>query len=188
MATNAQELNKQDQEVLLEVLKKRFMKHIERHEDMTWEHVEERLVGQPDKLWAVSEMERTGGEPDVLHYDRENDQYVFYDCVKESPKGRRSVCFDQEARVKRKKFPPETSVEEMAENLGIELLSEEDYRFLQKFGPFDMKTSSWIQTPENIRTLGGALFCDYRYETVFVYHNGADSYYASRGFRGKLSL
>lgn len=188
MTANTYELEEQEKETLLETLKKRFTKHVERHEDINWEDVQERLKSQPHKLWAISEMERTGGEPDVLYYDITNDQYVFYDCAKESPKGRRSICFDQDARLKRKKFPPETSVEEMARQMQIELLTEEDYRLLQQYGPFDVKTSSWIETPSKIRELGGALFCDYRYETVFVYHNGADSYYSSRGFRGKLKV
>lgn len=181
-------LNEDEQQTLLETLEKRFTAHPARHEGIQWESVQERLKQHPQKLWSLFEMERTGGEPDVIKYDEANEMYVFYDCAKESPKGRRSVCFDEEARLKRKKYPPETSVEAIAEKMGIELLTEADYRFLQQFGPFDMKTSSWIQTPEEIRTLGGALFCDYRYETVFVYHNGADSYYGSRGFRGLLRV
>lgn len=188
MTANKYELDVSEQQQLLEILQKRFETYPERHEGIEWNSILERLQQHPQKLWVLSEMERTGGEPDVLHYDAEKDEYIFYDCAKESPKGRRSVCFDEEARLKRKKFPPEESVEKMLTEMKFELLTEEDYRFLQQFGPFDQKTSSWIQTPEKIRSLGGALFCDYRYETVFLYHNGADSYYGSRGFRGLLKV
>lgn len=182
------QLQEDEIQQLLNMLQTRFEKNKLRHEEINWDEVRQRIEANPDKLWSLFEMERTGGEPDVLMYDVKRDQYLFFDCAKESPKGRRSVCYDEEARLARKKYPPETSVIQMATQMGIELLTEEDYRFLQQFGPFDTKTSSWIQTPESIRALGGAVFCDYRYDTVFLYHNGADSYYGSRGFRGLLRV
>lgn len=182
-------LSIEESEALLAILQDRFEKNIDRHKGLTWEHVQEKLAKQPEKLWSLHEMERTGGEPDVIDYDAENDQYIFCDCAKETPKGRRSVCYDREALESRKKHKPENSAMDMANDMGIEILTEEHYRNLQKLvGPFDTKTSSWIQTPEDIRKLGGALFCDYRYGHVFVYHNGADSYFSVRGFRGLLRV
>lgn len=175
-------------EQLLTTLKKRFEKNMHRHENLQWEKIEEKLLNNPDKLWSLYEMERTEGEPDVIDYDFENDQYIFCDCSKESPKGRRSVCYDREALESRKNHKPENSAVEMAQEMGIEILDEEQYRELQKLENFDMKTSTWIKTPADIRALGGALFCDFRYGHVFVYHNGASSYYASRGFRGILKV
>lgn len=175
-------------EQLLTTLKKRFEKNMHRHENLQWEKIEEKLLNNPDKLWSLYEMERTEGEPDVIDYDSENDQYIFCDCSKESPKGRRSVCYDREALESRKNHKPENSAVEMAQEMGIEILDEEQYRELQKLENFDMKTSTWIKTPADIRALGGALFCDFRYGHVFVYHNGASSYYASRGFRGILKV
>ncbi|WKA51772.1 DUF4256 domain-containing protein [Planococcus liqunii] len=173
---------------LLNTLKERFEKHIDRHEFLEWPKIQEKLEANPDKLWSLHEMERTGGEPDVVEYDKAKDEYVFYDCSKESPDGRRSVCFDPEALESRKKNKPENSAVGMAADMGIELLTEEQYRSLQKVGDFDLKTSSWVQTPPDIRDRGGALFCDSRYGQVFLYHNGADSYYAARGFRGSLRV
>lgn len=186
--TNHKQLKTEEQEQILTILQERFEKHPERHEQLKWADIEARLLENPDKLWSLNEMEKTGGEPDVLAYDAADDVYYFFDCVKESPKGRRSVCYDQAALEARKKHKPETSALKLASEIGIELLTEDEYRFLQQFGPFDTKTSSWIQTPEDIRALGGAVFCDYRYGTVFYYHNGADSYYSSRGFRGVLKV
>lgn len=185
---NTKELPQGQREELLDALKARFEKNIQRHEQIVWEKVQERLEASPEKLWSLSEMERTGGEPDVIGYDEQNNEYLFYDCSAESPTGRRSVCYDQEALDSRKKNKPENSAIGMAADMGIELLTEEQYRTLQKLGKFDLKTSSWVQTPSDIRERGGALFCDCRYGQVFLYHNGADSYYAARGFRGALSV
>ncbi|GAA0331038.1 DUF4256 domain-containing protein [Bacillus carboniphilus] len=182
------ELSQQQREELLQVLKNRFEKNMNRHEGLEWANIQEKLEANPEKLWPLYEMERTEGEPDVVGYDEKTDEYIFYDCSKESPKGRRSVCYDREALEARKKHKPENSAIDMAADMGIEMLSEEQYRKLQTLGNFDLKTSSWVQTPANIRGLGGALFCDRRYDTVFVYHNGADSYYAARGFRGSLKV
>lgn len=182
------ELTSKKQKELLGVLKERFEKHMHRHQGIHWNEVEERLNENPEKLWSLYEMERTEGEPDVVGVDEVTGEYVFCDCSKESPKGRRSVCYDQEALETRKKNKPENSAMKMAREMGIEILTEEQYRKLQTLEPFDTKTSSWIQTPEDIRKMGGALFCDYRYGHVFVYHNGADSYYSSRGFRGCLKV
>lgn len=173
---------------LLRTLKDRFEKNMNRHPNVTWEAVLTRLEAYPGKLQTLYEMERTGGEPDVVKVDAATGEIIFYDCSPESPAGRRSLCYDRQARVARKKHPPSGSAMELAEEIGIELLTEEQYRELQQFGPFDLKTSSWVKTPDNIRQLGGALFCDRRYNHVFVYHNGADSYYASRGFRGLLKV
>ena len=175
-------------EELLEILKNRFEDNMVRHEDVQWEKVQEKLVANLEKLWSLNEMEVTGGDPDVVGYDKETDEYIFYDCSAESPSGRRSVCYDHEALEKRKKNKPENSAINMATDMGIEILTEEQYRELQKLGNFDLKTSSWVKTPDNIRKLGGAIFCDRRYDTVFMYHNGADSYYAARGFRGSLRV
>lgn len=182
------ELSIEQRDELLKVLQDRFAKNMHRHEGIEWEDVQSRLLVNPGKLWTLNEMERTGGEPDVVGYDEERDEYVFCDCSRESPKGRRSVCYDREALEKRKKHKPETSAMDMAQEMGIEILTEEQYRALQELDEFDLKTSSWIKTPAEIRKLGGALFCDRRYNHVFVYHNGADSYYGSRGFRGMMRV
>ncbi|MBP3953350.1 DUF4256 domain-containing protein [Bacillus suaedae] len=182
------ELPLEQREELLKILETRFEKNRAYHREIEWANVQEKLEGNPEKLWSLNEMERTDGEPDVVGYDKETNEYLFFDCSKESPKGRRSVCYDREALESRKKHKPETSAEDMACEMGIELLTEEEYRHLQTLGSFDLKTSSWVKTPNAIRELGGALFCDRRYETVFVYHNGAESYYASRGFRGLLKV
>ncbi|MFA9559938.1 DUF4256 domain-containing protein [Evansella sp. AB-rgal1] len=175
-------------EQLLFLLKARFEKNMDRHKGMEWTNVQAKLETNTEKLWSLNEMEQTGGEPDVVNYDENTDEYIFYDCSAESPKGRRSVCYDREALESRKKHKPENSAMDMAVSMGIEILTEEEYRELQKLGNFDLKTSSWVQTPDNIRKLGGAIFCDRRYDTVFMYHNGADSYYGARGFRGSLKV
>ncbi|MCK8485949.1 DUF4256 domain-containing protein [Paenibacillus sp. MBLB2552] len=175
-------------EELLQVLKARFENNMTRHPGFEWIHVQAKLKAQPKKLWSLHEMERTGGEPDVVGYDGETSVYLFVDCSAETPKGRRSICYDHEALELRKQHKPENSAMNMAKAMGIELLTEEQYRGLQKLGNFDTKTSSWVQTPAPIRKLGGALFCDRRYDTVFVYHNGAESYYGVRGFRGSLRV
>src|SRR6478735_7298082 len=180
-------LTSKESEELLRVLKVRFEKNASRHKTLDWNKVSAKLKGS-DKLWSLQQMEATGGEPDVVSYDKKMDEYIFYDCSAESPKNRRSICYDHEALESRKEHKPENSAVEMATDMGVELLSEEEYRDLQKLGNFDTKTSSWIITPANIRKLGGALFCDRRYDTVFLYHNGAESYYAARGFRGKLRV
>jgi len=177
-----------EREELLRTLKARFERHVDRHDGIEWAGVLERLIADPAKLGSLNEMEQTGGDPDVVERDPKTDEYVFYDCSPESPKGRRSVCYDREALESRKEHKPRTSAVEMAASMGIELLTEKQYRQLQALGDFDTKTSSWIQTPSDIRKLGGALFCDRRYGTVFVYHNGAQSYYAARGFRGSLRV
>src|SRR3954462_6312573 len=186
--SNKKELSPEQREELLEALKARFEKHMNRHKGLEWAKVQAKLDANTEKLWSLNEMERTGGEPDVVGHDKKKDEYIFYDCSAESPKGRRSVCFDREGLESRKKHKPENNAIDMATAMGIELLTEEQYRELQKLGNFDMKTSSWVQTPANIRKLGGAIFCDRRYDTVFVYHNGAESYYAARGFRGFLKV
>ena len=173
---------------LLKALRARFDKHVNRHEDVEWAKVQARLEAQNQKLWSLSEMERTGGEPDVVRYDKKTGEYIFYDCSAESPKGRRNVCYDREALESRKEHKPENSAVDMAAEMGIDLLTEEEYRDLQKLGSFDTKTSSWVKTPDKIRKLGGAIFCDRRYDTVFAYHNGAETYYSSRGFRGSLRV
>lgn len=175
-------------EKLLSILKTRFEKNINRHKNIEWSKVKTKLEANTEKLWSLNEMERTGGEPDIIAYDNKTDEYIFCDCSAESPKGRRSLCYDREALESRKEHKPENNAVEIAVDMGIELLSEEQYRELQKFGEFDTKTSSWIKTPSAIRKPGGALFCDRRYNTVFVYHNGAESYYAARGFRGLLRI
>lgn len=188
MTMKNKELLPEQREELLGTLKARFEKNMNRHKDLEWAEVQAKLEANTEKLWSLNEMEGTGGEPDVVGHDQKTDEYIFYDCSAESPKGRRSVCYDREALESRKKHKPENNAIDMATAMGIELLTEEQYRELQKLENFDMKTSSWVQTPANIRKLGGAIFCDYRYDTVFVYHNGADSYYAARGFRGSLRV
>ncbi|MGK6340994.1 DUF4256 domain-containing protein [Chryseobacterium sp. DT-3] len=172
---------------LLKVLRTRFEKNMKRHKDLTWEKIQSKLEAAPEKLWSLNEMEETEGEPDVIAYDKKTDEYIFCDCSPESPK-RRSLCYDYQAWEARKANKPENNVIDKATEMGIELLTEEQYRQLQEFGKFDLKTSSWVKTPANIRELGGAIFCDRRYNTVFMYHNGADSYYAARGFRGVLKV
>lgn len=173
---------------LLQTLKERFKKNMPRHKDIDWDKVQQKLEKNPDKLWSLDEMETTGGEPDVVGYDKATGEYLFYDCSAETPKGRRSICYDHQALESRKEHKPKDSALNMAADMGIEILSEEEYRSLQKLGNFDTKTSSWIKTPTEIRKLGGAIFADFRYGQVFVYHNGAESYYAVRGFRGSLRV
>lgn len=182
------DLNAKQREKLLETLQARFEKHMSRHKGLDWAKVLAKLEGNAAKLRSLSEMEETGGEPDVIGHDKKTGEYVFYDCAAESPKGRRSVCYDDEAREERKEHKPKASAVGMAAAMGIELLNEEQYCELQKLGPFDAKTSSWLATPAEVRKLGGAVFGDYRYGRVFVYHNGAQSYYAARGFRGSLRV
>lgn len=186
--TSNKKLSAAEQQELLHTLKARFDKNMKRHKGIDWDKVQAKLESSPAALHTLNEMESTGGEPDVVGFDKKSGEYIFFDCAAESPKGRRSVCFDGEALAARKQNKPEDSAVEMAKAIGIEILNEEEYRQLQELGEFDLKTSSWIQTPANIRKLGGALFCDRRYDTVFVYHNGADSYYAARGFRGSLRV
>lgn len=181
-------LTKKQQVEFITLLKERFEKNRHRHEEMDWEQIQEKIEANPDKLWSLFIMEQTGGETDVIGFDEATGEYLFCDCSKESPKGRRSLCYDREALESRKKHKPENSAMDMAKEMGIELLTEEQYRKLQELEHFDTKTSSWIFTPEEIRRQGGALFCDYRYGHVFVYHNGAESYYSSRGFRGLLRV
>ncbi|MYL43134.1 MULTISPECIES: DUF4256 domain-containing protein [Virgibacillus] len=188
MVTNKQELSKEQREALLHALRDRFEKNMHRHKGLEWDNVQAKLANNTEKLWSLNEMERTGGEPDVVIYDKKKNEFIFYDCSKESPKGRRSVCYDREALESRKKHKPENNAFDMATDMGIEILTEEQYRALQQLEDFDLKTSSWVQTPSDIRELGGALFCDYRFGHVFVYHNGASSYYGARGFRGSLSV
>lgn len=173
---------------LLKTLKERFDKNMNRHKGIKWAEVQAKLEANSDKLWSIDDMETTGGEPDVVGYDKKTDEYIYYDCSAESPKGRRSICYDAEALEARKEHKPQNSAINMAAEMGIEILTEEEYRELQKLGKFDAKTSSWIKTPADIRKLGGALFCDWRYGAVFLYHNGAESYYAARGFRGSLRV
>jgi Protein of unknown function (DUF4256) len=181
-------LSASQRDELLSILKNRFEKNMNCHQGLDWANVQKKLEENPGKLWSLNEMEMTGGEPDVIGFDKKTDEYVFYDCSAESPKGRRSVCYDHEALEKRKEHKPGNSAVEMAKDMGIELLTEQQYRELQQLGEFDLKTSSWILTPAAIRKLNGALFCDRRYNTVFVYHNGAESYYGARGFRGSLRV
>jgi hypothetical protein len=182
------ELSAKQREELLGALKARFERNMDRHEGIDWAKVKKKLEANSDKLWSLNEMEKTGGEPDVVGHDKKASEYIFFDCAAESPKGRRSVCYDREALASRKEHKPKDSAVGMAAAMGIELLTEEQFRELQKLGSFDMKTSSWVQTPADIRKLGGALFCDRRFGHVFVYHNGAESYYAARGFRGSLRV
>lgn len=181
-------LSSKQTDELLNILKTRFEKNMQRHKDLKWDKVQTRIEANTEKLWSLNEMERTGGEPDVVGYDKKTGEYIFYDCSAESPNGRRSFCYDREALESRKENKPKDSAVGMAAAMSIELLTEEQYRQLQKLGEFDLKTSSWVKTPANIRKLGGAIFCDRRYNTVFVYHNGAESYYAARGFRGVLKV
>lgn len=173
---------------LLQTLKKRFEKNMNRHETLDWSKIEEKLNSDPSKLWSLYQMENSGGEPDVVDYDEKTDEYIFFDCSTETPKNRRSLCYDREALDSRKENKPQNDVITVAQEMGVEILSEEQYRYLQTLGEFDLKTSSWVKTPKEIRELGGAIFCDRRYNTVFVYHNGANSYYAARAFRGILKV
>ena len=184
MKNHKEKLSDEQVEELLSSLKARFEKNIDRHKTIEWEKVATKLKTKPGKLWSLHEMERTGGEPDIVDSDKNTSEYIFYDCSAESPKGRRSLCYDREALNSRKEFKPINSAMDMAAEMGIELLTEEQYRRLQQFSPFDTKTSSWLKTPSNIRKYGGAIFGDRRYDSVFIYHNGAESYYAARGFRG----
>lgn len=186
--TNKKKLSPGESEELLQTLKARFEKNINRHKGMEWAKVQSKLEINPEKLWRLNEMERTGGEPDIVDYDKKTGEYIFYDCSAESPKGRRSLCYDREALNSRKEFKPANSAMDIAAEMGIEILNEEQYRHLQQLGAFDTKTSSWLKTPSDIRKLSGAIFGDRRYNTVFVYHNGAESYYAARGFRGWLKI
>lgn len=185
---NKKELSPKQREELLRVLKARFEKNKNRHKGLDWAKVQARLESHTEKLWSLNEMERTGGEPDVVGIDKKTGEYIFYDCAAESPKGRRSLCYDREGLESRKEFKPKDNAIDMAAALGIDLITEEQYRDLQKLGTFDTKTSSWLKTPPEIRKLGGAIFADHRYGQVFVYHNSAPSYYGSRGFRGLLSV
>ena len=186
--TNIITLSPEQHSTLLKTLKDRFEKNKVRHKDLEWDKIQAKLEANPEKMWSLNEMERTGGEPDVVSFDKNTDEYLFYVCSAESPKDRRSICYEQQALESRKENKPKNSAIAMASEMGIDLLTEENYRELQKFGNFDTKTSSWIQTPTDIRKLGGALFADFRYGTVFIYHNGAESYYAARGFRGSLRV
>jgi len=188
MNRNKRQLSPKESDELFKLLKLRFEKNRNRHEGLDWKKIKEKLDKNPKKLWSLDEMELTGGEPDVVGYDNKTDEYIFFDCSPESPKGRRSLCYDNEALESRKEYKPNDSVVNMAEYMGVELLTEEQYRELQNLGEFDLKTSSWVKTPTDIRKLGGAIFCDRRYNTVFTYHNGAESYYAARGFRGLLRV
>ena len=186
--SNKEDLSPEQREELLRALKARFEKNMNRHKGLEWAKVQAKLEANTEKLRSLNEMERTGGEPDVVGHDKKTGEYIFYDCSAETPKGRRSVCYDREALESRKEHKPDHNAIDMAAAMGIELLTEEQYRGLQKLGDFDTKTSSWVKTPADIRKLGGALFCDRRYDTVFVYHNGAESYYAARAFRGSLRV
>jgi hypothetical protein len=186
--SNKKELSPEQHEELLRALKRRFEKNMNRHKGLEWAKVQAKLEANTRKIWSLNEMERTGGEPDVVGFDKKTGEYIFYDCSAESPKGRRSLCYDRQALESRKEHKPENNAIDMAAAMGIELLTEEQYRELQKLGNFDTKTSSWITTPSEIRKLGGAIFADYRYGNVFVYHNGAESYYAARAFRGSLRV
>jgi hypothetical protein len=194
-ATKAQNINSnkkdmlpEQREELLRALEVRFEKNMNRHKGLEWAKIQAKLEAKAEKLWSLNEMEKTGGEPDVVGHDKKTGEYIFYDCSAESPKGRRSICYDREALESRKEHKPEGSAINMAAAMGVELLTEDQYRELEKLGNFDTKTSSWVTTPSHIRKLGGALFCDRRYDTVFVYHNGAESYYAARAFRGSLRV
>jgi len=186
--SNKRKLSSEERDELLKTLKVRFEKNVNRHKSLEWAKVQTKLEGNPEKMWSLDQMEITGGEPDVVGLDKKSGEFIFYDCSAESPKGRRSVCYDHEALKSRKEHKPEDSAIGMAADIGIDILTEEQYRELQKLGEFDLKTSSWVKTPADIRKLGGAVFCDRRYNTVFFYHNGAESYYAARGFRGSLRV
>lgn len=186
MSNAKKKISKEQREELLEILKTRFDKNMKRHKGIEWAKVEARLDKNAEKLWSLAEMEKTGGEPDVVGFDKKSGEYMFVDCAAESPKGRRSICYDHEALESRKEHKPGNSAVQMAEDMGIALLTEEQYRELQKLGAFDAKTSSWVKTPADIRKLGGAIFCDFRFGHVFTYHNGAESYYGARAFRGVL--
>jgi len=188
LKSNKRQLSPGQREELLRALKARFEKNMSRHKGLEWAKIQAKLEANAEKLWSLNEMERTGGEPDVVGHDKRTGEYIFYDCSAESPKGRRSICYDREALESRKEAKPKDSALGMAAAMGVELLTEEQYRELQKLGNFDTKTSSWVKTPSDFRKLGGALFCDRRYDTVFVYHNGAESYYAARAFRGSLRV
>jgi hypothetical protein len=188
MAKKKSELSSAQRQELLKTLKARFEKNVNRHKGLDWAGVQAKLEANAEKLWSLSEMESTGGEPDVVGHDKKSGEYIFYDCSAESPKGRRSICYDREALDARKENKPKDSAVDIATAMGVELLTEEEYRELQKLGEFDLKTSSWVKTPAEIRKRGGALYCDRRYDHVFLYHNGADSYYAARGFRGSLRV
>src|SRR6476661_7684918 len=188
MASTKKKLSPSLREELLKILNSRFEKNMNRHKGLEWAKVQAKLEGDSEKLWSLNEMEITGGEPDVVGHDKKTDEYIFYDCSPESPKGRRSICYDHDALEARKEHKPEDSAINLAMEMGIEILSEEQYRELQQLGHFDLRTSSWVKTPSSIRKLGGAVFCDRRYDTVFLYHNGAESYYAARGFRGSLRV
>jgi hypothetical protein len=186
--SNKKAFSPEPSEELLRALKVRFEKNMNRHKGLEWAQVQAKLEANAEKLWSLNEMERTGGEPDVVGHDKKTDEYIFYDCSADSPNGRRSLCYDREALESRKEHKPKDNAIDMAAAMGIELLTEDQYRELQKLGNFDTKTSSWVKTPSDIRKLGGALFCDRRFNTVFVYHNGAESYYAARAFRGSLRV
>jgi hypothetical protein len=186
--SNKKDLSPKQREQLLRALQSRFEKNMNRHQGLEWAKLQAKLETNTERLWSLNEMERTGGEPDVVGHDKKTGEYIFYDCAAESPKGRRSLCYDREALDSRKENKPKDNAMDMAAAMGVELLTEEEYRELQKRGNFDTKTSSWVKTPSAIRKLGGALFCDRRFDTVFVYHNGAESYYAARGFRGSLRV
>jgi hypothetical protein len=188
LKSNKKELSREQREQLLRALKARFEKNMNRHKGLEWAQAQAKLEANAEKLWSINEMERTGGEPDVVGQDKKTGEYIFYDCSAESPKGRRSLCYDREALESRRENKPKGNAVGLAAAIGIELLTEEQYRELQKLGNFDTKTSSWVKTPSGIRKLGGAIFCDRRFDTIFVYHNGAESYYAARGFRGSLTV
>ncbi|MBK8242003.1 MAG: DUF4256 domain-containing protein [Saprospiraceae bacterium] len=183
-----QELSSKLSKELLTTLNERFLKNTDRHKGLEWSKVQTKLEANSQKMWSLYEMERTGGEPDVVDFDKKTGEFIFYDCAAESPSGRRSLCYDDDALQSRKENKPKNSAVEMATEMGIELLTEDQYRTLQELGPFDRKTSSWVKTPKKIRELGGAIFCDRRYDTIFMYHNGAESYYAARGFRASLRV
>jgi len=188
MPTTKKELPPARRDELLATLKKRFEKNMDRHQGLEWDDIQAKLESKPEKLWSLDDMETTGGEPDVIGQDKKTGEYVFFDCSAESPKGRRSVCYDREALESRKAHKPANSAVDMADEMGVELLTEEQYRALQALGKFDTKTSSWLKTPADVRKLGGAIFGDWRFGRVFIYHNGADSYYGARGFRGVLKV
>jgi len=188
MEDGERKLSTEQSEEILKVLKVRFGKNMNRHMGLQWDKVQAKLEANAEKLWSLREMESTGGDPDLIGYDKETGEFIFCDCSEESPKGRRNVCYDREALESRKEHKPLKNAMDMAKDMGIEILTEAQYRELQELGNFDTKTSSWVKTPDNIRKLGGAIFCDLRYDTVFVYHNGAESYYSSRGFRGLLRV